>query len=53
MIQKQYFGTLNGYGEVFSYLLRNQSGMSVRILELGGAIMNRLLKAAGQRVITV
>lgn len=39
MIQKQYFGTLTGHGEVFSYLLRNQSGMSVRILELGGAIM--------------
>lgn len=39
MIQKQYFGTLKDSGEVFSYLLRNQNGMTVRILNLGGAIM--------------
>lgn len=39
MIAKQYFGTLEGGQEVYSYLLKNASGMTVRICEYGGAIM--------------
>lgn len=39
MISRHYFGTLEDGREVYSYLLRHASGMSVRILELGGAVM--------------
>lgn len=39
MITKQFFGTLDGGQEVFTYTMKNASGMSVRICEFGGAIM--------------
>ena len=39
MITKQYFGQLNDGREVYSYTMSIASGMSVRISEFGGAIM--------------
>ena len=39
MITKQYFGTMDDGTDVHSYLLKNDDGMSVRICEFGGAIM--------------
>lgn len=39
MITKQYFGTLADGREVYSYNMVNEKGMSVRISEFGGAIM--------------
>lgn len=39
MITKQHFGTLEDGVEVYSYTMRNGNGMSVRICEFGGAIM--------------
>ncbi len=39
MITKHYFGTMDGGRDVYSYLLKNDAGMSVRICEFGGAIM--------------
>ncbi|MBQ9132116.1 MAG: galactose mutarotase [Clostridia bacterium] len=39
MITKHFFGTLEGGQEVYYYVLKNQNGMSVRICEFGGAIM--------------
>ena len=39
MITKQYFGFLEDGKEINSYLLKNKNGMSVRICEFGGAIM--------------
>ena len=39
MITKQYFGKLSDGREVYSYLMQNDAGMSVRISEFGGAIM--------------
>lgn len=39
MITKQYFGTLENGESVYSYTMKNASGMSVRICEFGGAIM--------------
>ncbi len=39
MITKQYFGIMPDGQDIYSYLLTNNSGMSVRICELGGAIM--------------
>ena len=39
MITKHFFGTLEGGVEVNYYVLKNQNGMSVRICEFGGAIM--------------
>ncbi len=39
MITKHYFGTLDDGCDVHSYLLKNDAGMSVRICEFGGAIM--------------
>ena len=39
MITKHYFGTMDDGRDVHSYLLKNDAGMSVRICEFGGAIM--------------
>ena len=39
MITKHYFGTMDDGNDVYSYLLKNDAGMSVRICEFGGAIM--------------
>lgn len=39
MITKHYFGTMEDDRDVYSYLLKNDAGMSVRICEFGGAIM--------------
>ena len=39
MITKHYFGTLDDGCDIYSYLLKNDAGMSVRICEFGGAIM--------------
>ena len=39
MITKHYFGTMDDGRDVYSYLLKNDAGMSVRICEFGGAIM--------------
>ena len=39
MITKNYFGTMDDGRDVYSYLLKNDAGMSVRICEFGGAIM--------------
>ena len=39
MITKHYFGTMEDGRDVHSYLLKNDAGMSVRICEFGGAIM--------------
>lgn len=39
MITKHYFGTLDGGQEVYSYLMKNANGMTVRICEFGGAVM--------------
>ncbi len=39
MITKQYFGTMDDGKDVYSYLMKNEAGMSVRICEFGGAIM--------------
>ncbi|MBQ9805034.1 MAG: galactose mutarotase [Clostridia bacterium] len=39
MITKQYFGTLENGCDVYSYNMMSASGMSVRICEFGGAIM--------------
>ncbi len=39
MISKQHFGTLEGGTEIYSYTMKNASGMTVRICEFGGAIM--------------
>ena len=39
MITKHYFGTMDDGTDVHSYLLKNDAGMSVRICEFGGAIM--------------
>ncbi len=39
MITKHFFGTLDGGKEVYSYQMKNANGMTVRICEFGGAIM--------------
>lgn len=39
MITKHYFGSLEGGQEVYSYTMKNKNGMTVRICEFGGAIM--------------
>ena len=39
MITKQFFGTLENGSDVYSYTMTSASGMSVRISEFGGAIM--------------
>ena len=39
MITKQYFGALEDGRSVYSYTMKNDAGMLVRISELGGAIM--------------
>ena len=39
MITKHYFGTMDDGRDVYNYLLKNDAGMSVRICEFGGAIM--------------
>ncbi len=39
MITKQFFGKLEDGREVYSYTMKSDSGMSVRISEFGGAIM--------------
>lgn len=39
MITKHYFGSLENGQEIYSYLMKNANGMSVRICEFGGAIM--------------
>lgn len=39
MITKHFFGTMDDGRDVYSYLLKNDAGMSVRICEFGGAIM--------------
>ena len=39
MITKHFFGTIDDDRDVYSYLLKNDAGMSVRICEFGGAIM--------------
>ena len=39
MITKHYFGTMDDGKDVYSYLMKNEAGMSVRICEFGGAIM--------------
>ena len=39
MITKHYFGTMDDGRDVYSYLLKNDAGMSVRICEFGGTIM--------------
>ena len=39
MITKHFFGTMEDGRNVHSYLLKNDAGMSVRICEFGGAIM--------------
>lgn len=39
MITKHYFGLLDGGKEVYSYVMKNANGMTVRICEFGGAIM--------------
>jgi aldose 1-epimerase len=37
MITKHYFGTMDDGRDVYTYLLKNDAGMSVRICEFGGA----------------
>ena len=39
MITKHHFGTLDGGQEIYSYTMKNANGMTVRICEFGGAIM--------------
>ncbi len=39
MITKNYFGTLDGGQEIYTYTLKNQNGVTARICEFGGAIM--------------
>ena len=39
MITKHYFGMMDDGKDVYSYLMKNEAGMSVRICEFGGAIM--------------
>ncbi len=39
MITKHFFGTLDEGREVYSYLMKNANGMTARICEFGGAIM--------------
>lgn len=39
MITKHYFGVLEDGSDVYSYQLRNAAGMSVRICEFGGTVM--------------
>lgn len=39
MIAKQFFGTLEDGQQVYAYTMRNAAGMTVRICEFGGAIM--------------
>ncbi len=39
MITKHFFGTMDDDRDVYSYLLKSDAGMSVRICEFGGAIM--------------
>lgn len=39
MITRQFFGTMEDGKEVYTYTMRSPSGMSVRICELGGAVM--------------
>ena len=39
MITKQPFGTLDGGQEIYCYTMKNVNGMTVRICEFGGAIM--------------
>lgn len=39
MIAKTYFGSLDAGQEVYCYTMKNAAGMSVKICELGGAIM--------------
>ncbi len=39
MITKQYFGTLEDGREVHCYTMKNEAGVSVRISDLGGAVM--------------
>lgn len=39
MITKHYFGSLEGGQDVYCYKMKNANGMTVRICEFGGAIM--------------
>ena len=39
MITKQHFGVLDGGTDVYTYTMKNANGMTVRICEFGGAIM--------------
>ncbi len=39
MITKHPFGTMEGGREIYSYTMKNANGMTVRICEFGGAIM--------------
>lgn len=39
MITKHFFGTLDGGREIYTYTMKNANGMTVRICEFGGAIM--------------
>ncbi|MBQ7336366.1 MAG: galactose mutarotase [Clostridia bacterium] len=39
MITKQYFGTLEDGRDVYNYTMRNEAGMTVRICDFGGTIM--------------
>lgn len=39
MITKHYFGTMDDGRDVYNYLLKNEAGMTVRICEFGGAIV--------------
>ncbi len=39
MITKQHFGVLDGGVDVYTYTMKNANGMTVRICEFGGAVM--------------
>ena len=39
MITKQHFGVLDGGTDVYTYTMKNANGMTVRICEFGGAVM--------------
>lgn len=39
MITKHLFGTLDGGTDVFTYTMKNRNGMSVRVSEFGGALV--------------
>ncbi len=43
MITKQLFGTLDGGTDVYTYTMKNQNGMCVRVSEFGGALVEILV----------